>query len=573
MSKEFDDIMRQKFAEKEFTFNEANWEKAEQKMDASIRLKKIIRWSAIFSTGIITGIFVMFFWSNNRTEKTVIAEAEKNIEHVQEQGKKDEETTNEFNSPVSHHSNSDTNPNSANSNRNEMPVNQHTDTQQEITQDSNSSENNPTAGINSNPLLSKHQNKNNKEGISAEKYTTFQSNDAKIKHPQSENESQTASTTATDQKNKNTVTAQYRAEKKKDKTKTKNKIDPAVPEQPEKKDEKSLSSVFEKNTSQSNTGKNNPTDIAVDKTGAFTSKKGGNIDKKAPQKAAANNTTSANTIQEKDSEQSATISDSSSVLTASTSVITDSLNNLLNDSLKIIAVTDSSNTKKDSINKAADQIADLGLDGLATINLFCIDAGANGQAGWSYPNIKEARGITPVLGISILHYFNQKWSAHSGINYSNISYLKTNTINTTVVYSFGSATQTSVLKPSALHYIGIPLYINYHVNEKNAIFAGGNFSYLINNKIKVQNGVTNIVSPNYNQTTANNVSEIRTGFYNKIDLSIAVGYRRKLSSHFSIYPVFYFGLADIKKDALFGVTKFERNSGLKVILSYKIFDF
>src|SRR3954468_16779447 len=66
MSEEFDDIIRQKFAEKEFIFNEANWEKAEMKMDAAKRFKKILWWSSIFSIGLIAGIFLMWFLISNK---------------------------------------------------------------------------------------------------------------------------------------------------------------------------------------------------------------------------------------------------------------------------------------------------------------------------------------------------------------------------------------------------------------------------------------------------------------------------------------------------------------------------
>lgn len=138
----------------------------------------------------------------------------------------------------------------------------------------------------------------------------------------------------------------------------------------------------------------------------------------------------------------------------------------LNDSLKSVAIADSLEKKrKIAFRLSTKQLTLLrlfGMDGLASTNLFHIDAGANAQLGWKYLNTKEAQGITPVVGVSALHYFNQKWSVSMlGVHYSSIAYLKTNTFNAVVNYSFGVTNQTSTFKPYTLHYVGVPVSINY----------------------------------------------------------------------------------------------------------------
>lgn len=56
--KDFDKIIRSKFAEKEFIFNEANWERVEQKLDANRTRALVIRRSLIFIIGLSIGIFI-----------------------------------------------------------------------------------------------------------------------------------------------------------------------------------------------------------------------------------------------------------------------------------------------------------------------------------------------------------------------------------------------------------------------------------------------------------------------------------------------------------------------------------
>ena len=58
--KDFDKIIRSKFAEKEFIFNEANWERVEQKLDANRTRALVIRRSLIFIIGLSIGILLMF---------------------------------------------------------------------------------------------------------------------------------------------------------------------------------------------------------------------------------------------------------------------------------------------------------------------------------------------------------------------------------------------------------------------------------------------------------------------------------------------------------------------------------
>lgn len=74
--KDFDKIIRSKFAEKEFIFNEANWEKAEQKLDANRKRGILIRRSVIFIIGLSIGILLMLpfiFNTQKESNNTIIS--------------------------------------------------------------------------------------------------------------------------------------------------------------------------------------------------------------------------------------------------------------------------------------------------------------------------------------------------------------------------------------------------------------------------------------------------------------------------------------------------------------------
>jgi hypothetical protein len=56
---------------------------------------------------------------------------------------------------------------------------------------------------------------------------------------------------------------------------------------------------------------------------------------------------------------------------------------------------------------------------------------------------------------------------------------------------------------------------------------------------------------------------------NNMDAQLTLAYRRKIN-HFTITAEGYYGLLDIESNAFFGNNVFERNSGLRLILSYDI---
>ena len=531
MSEEFDDIICQKFAEKEFIFNEANWEKAEMKLDASIRLKKILWWSSIFFIGLVAGIILMYtlthknvdYGSNKNNLNKSIAANQINSKGIPIS------TTDETNSDYTLTVDND---NSSGAEKTEIQSN--SIPQYKII---------TSTKIENKTEAPAYNNNKNKAGANAFIVSTISDNEEKSvnrKHQfdrlknTNENNPSTHSTSGEGVSEKNNSSETLKNKKEKEKNLTRDAL---------------------AGTS------NNAVEKQVKKnTGKIKNKVTSNVTAKAISK------------------NSVSIDSSLSNSESNDSVLTQNLKSLaikdsLNDSIKVLTKIDSVK-KSDSVSSKpkVDDYAPLGLDGLTAINLFEIEAGINGQLGWKYLTSTESRGVTPLLGVSFMHCYNQKWSFAVGLQYSRIAYLKTSKIGATT-YSFGSNSYSTILTPRTLHYIGAPLYLHYHLDEKNVIFIGAGISFLLNNKIQVESNTNYIKYASLAPVSLKATSTVSKGYYNTMDASLAIGYRRKLSAHFSIASIAYFGMMDIKKDSFFGLTQFERNSGLKLLLSYTIFDF
>lgn len=72
----FDELIRSRFSEKEFLFDEENWEKAEAIITSQRRSQKFIKWAGIFMIGLFSGIGIMlpFVLHENRDDSKNIAE-------------------------------------------------------------------------------------------------------------------------------------------------------------------------------------------------------------------------------------------------------------------------------------------------------------------------------------------------------------------------------------------------------------------------------------------------------------------------------------------------------------------
>ena len=570
----YDELIRQKFAEKEFIFNEENWEKAEKILDLSKRSKKIFWWSSIFLTGLITGICVMLLLTREKTHvmNNYPGQELKNLK------------------PIQHNSNSSGSQQKLNAPFEKSLINDVVpiDSIKSLEQNFNLNESGSSANDNDKPIYANNAPDGNqaKRATFRQMGSSFSLNSARIKHASSvKTLKQNAGNNTDKRENKNLLSGNSNESD----AKNLNLLKTATVSVRKKNKKKN------KNTAILNTAA--PKIMLAKQDGAASNKKGSKltVDKKEATKKRTIALTKKSSKAPDTVEKNETSTDSSNNVelkdSAALELVTqknlspaDSISDSVKQEEKKLVAADSLQPHADSSQAQNAVVAPLPMDGLASITLLSIEAGVNGQVGWKYDNTNqvEGRGITPILGIGVTHCFNQKWSLYSALQYGSIAYLKASTKTyTTTKYSFGSLTTETVIKPGILNYLVVPLRLQYHFNENNAIVAGGNISFLLNKKNKAESKYSQVAPvPVYNTSNSslNSVdASVPGGYYassfNRLDASIGLGYRRKINSHFFITATANYGLLDIKRDSFFSQNKFERNSSLKLVLSYTIFDF
>ena len=200
-------------------------------------------------------------------------------------------------------------------------------------------------------------------------------------------------------------------------------------------------------------------------------------------------------------------------------------------------------------------------------NTIDIDAGGGYCFGWkNYWLNNEGSGLSPVFGISATHFFNKKIAVSIGVQYNSIINLKTGYQNTDISYDFGYNENFTSVVPHIVHYMAVPLYFRYNFNKDNALCAGGSFLYLVN----TSSSVTKATESSLN--TGANTSKTESGYtkgFNTMDIQLNVAYRRRIYKTFSVALQGYYGLMDVE-NSFFSDSRFKRNTGMRLILSYTL---
>lgn len=504
----FEDIVRQKFAEKEFVFNEENWEKAEKKLDSSRRSKKIGGWVVIFSIGLVAGIAAMlpFVEIKNDDHITEIAELTRDVPRSNETDEVKAEESNTF---------------QARENGNNISKNE----------------------IESEQILPKEENIVSAKPAEAKSKTKQALAIADSENNVPEKKQKQLALTSAQPKKENIKL------ERSDVIKSSLKEGQALVSKKESQPENvsveitsDLTKSIEKNKKDSNSESANQ-----------------QIQPEAPS-AQIQLTIQAASQKEIPKDSSNNTSDESA---------------LLNQEVVAQIVVKDSTVPESRSSPGSTQSSPAQSSpkrGLASANIFSLEAGVNYALGWNYPDTSEGRGFNPLFGVGFTHYFNPDWSVYSGIQYGSMGHL--NVSKKTFShrrYDFGSSSVDTSVDTKVLYYAVLPIQVQYNFNNRNSIRAGGSVSYLMNTKSNV------IINSGNNSGPSAPVQTSELGYYSgafkKWDAAVSVSYRRKILEKFSVTATAYYGLVDIKSDAFFSRNRFERNAGFKIVIGYDLFQY
>jgi len=204
-------------------------------------------------------------------------------------------------------------------------------------------------------------------------------------------------------------------------------------------------------------------------------------------------------------------------------------------------------------------------------NFLNIEVGTTYLLGWNSANnnSKDAVGLNYYAGLNYGIYINPKTSISAGIQGFNISNIKQSFYTATkTLYDFGSTGSFTNIITNSMYYVAIPIKINYALSPISKIGLGVNTAFLVG-------GRNTIESYNlFDGVKTNATSTTNKGYYegvNTKNITLSALYTRKLTKRFALNGEFMYGLSDVYINTKNNVTK-QNTVGFKLGLIITLLD-
>jgi hypothetical protein len=225
--------------------------------------------------------------------------------------------------------------------------------------------------------------------------------------------------------------------------------------------------------------------------------------------------------------------------------------------------------KIDSVLITRNTANDLPLPAQSKRIIMSFEVGATYLAGWNNHGKTDAQGFNPVVGFNYYNYLTDKLAVSFGAQYTSVSHLNyTSVTSQTIRYNLGEENAVTVITPQKVHYLAIPVKLNYMINTSNAIGIGCNVAYMLTVDSKEETYTERLNRrDDYKSFKTSDYTEGFAAF----DTQLSLFYRRKIYKNLSVNAEIIYGLTDIKNNSFFNSSVVERNKGIKLTLHYNLF--
>ncbi len=202
-------------------------------------------------------------------------------------------------------------------------------------------------------------------------------------------------------------------------------------------------------------------------------------------------------------------------------------------------------------------------------NYLNVEAGYMYLFGWNAPKIKDGAGFNYYASINYGIYISSKTSISIGVQAYNVGNIKQPFYSASqTVYEFGSTGSYTNITTNALYYVSIPLKFSYSISKNDKIGVGLNTGFLVGGKNTIETyNLLDGVKSNPETTTNKGYYENT----NTKNIMLNAFYSRKLNKRISLNGEFIYGLSDVYLNTKTNITK-QNIMGVKLGLTFTLFD-
>lgn len=203
-------------------------------------------------------------------------------------------------------------------------------------------------------------------------------------------------------------------------------------------------------------------------------------------------------------------------------------------------------------------------------HLFGLMAGGNISQEFESSASNPSQGSNDNLifgGLSYKYILGRKLGLNANLLYQSRGGINTQKQFVNTEFGFGSQTDSVTVQAQKLHYIEMPIYVDYLVGGKHSFIGGISASYLLDSR----SDVTTKSSNTYDAWETNAKESGHNDGFERIDASAILGYEYFINPKFNIGLRMNYGLIDVTKDEYFGSDFSNRNLQFRFYLNYKLF--
>ena len=201
-------------------------------------------------------------------------------------------------------------------------------------------------------------------------------------------------------------------------------------------------------------------------------------------------------------------------------------------------------------------------------NYFGLQAGAAYLLGWQTNNITDAKGMNWYAGIQAGHYFNRYIGFGAGVEVFSIEHIQQPFYkNTMVQYSFGSSTSYTLVTSNQLYYVALPIKAHLRFNKAHVLSLGFTAGWLS----QAKNTEATYLSSDFNSPAApaKQVYGVYQGA-NRLNMMLSADYQLKVTNKLTMTGGFNYGLSDLFKNNSF-ISAIEKPIGIRLGLQFNLF--
>lgn len=198
-----------------------------------------------------------------------------------------------------------------------------------------------------------------------------------------------------------------------------------------------------------------------------------------------------------------------------------------------------------------------------------IVGGINFSKGFASGSQADNFGVNPYGGAFYQHYFSKRWSVYSAIQYQVRNAIGTSRVVSTTSYNFGKEQNTLRVLNRNLHYLEMPILMNYRIGSALHIVAGASIAYVVDGSSEIQHEFNN----EFESWTKSEKSFGHLDGINRFDAAIQAGVEYEFTQKLALGGMMHYGLLNVLDNAHFNKTLSDQNLMFRISAKYHLFRF